>query len=134
MGVKCPHCGKGWSIPLDATPIEEMLLFLVREMLADGASPSLEEMNFYFGFSPTSRSQLFSPITRLVEKGLMSKGRLISSLALTPAGEALIEGKPLRSPGSRRLSEAAREFSQSSASLDAAPGAGVSTGCAEASP
>jgi hypothetical protein len=109
ISATCPHCGKGWPAPAEITPVEEMLLFLVREMRADGASPSLEEMNFYFGYSASTRAALFRPISALVKKGLMAKSRLISSLVLTPLGEAAFAGRPLRSPGSRRLSQAANE-------------------------
>jgi len=134
MNVTCPHCGGAWLAPTDVTPIEEMLLFLVREMRADGAAPSLEEMNFYFGFSPASRSQLFAPISALIRKGMLVKGRLFSSLTLTPIGETAIAGRPLRSPGSRALSLAARELSHPSVSGDGAPDVVAAIGCGEVLP
>ena len=117
MNVPCPHCGKPCPASPDAslpevTPTEEMVLGLVREMRADGVDPSLEEMGFYMGYSPRNRGGIFSHIDHLLGKGLLVKGRSFASLQLTALGECFLSGRVLRSPGTRALSRAAREFAE----------------------
>jgi hypothetical protein len=112
MTLPCPHCGNAPPPPVspEVTSTEEMLLCLVREMRADKVSPSLEEMSFYMGYSPSNRSAVFNLIDHLIGKGLLVKERSVSSLRLTPAAEAFLAGRPLRSPGSRKMSDAARKL------------------------
>lgn len=115
MTANCPHCGNALLVEAsprvaELTPVEETILFLVREMRGDGVRPSLEEIGFYMGFSPKSRSPVFNHVGHLIDKGLLVKGRSFSSLALTAAGEAAVAGLKLRSPGLRPLCEAAREL------------------------
>jgi len=115
MTLPCPHCGKLFAPPPvfpEVTDAEEMVLGLVREMRADGVDPSLEEMGFYMGYSPSGRGAIFTHVDHLIGKGLVAKGRSFSSLRMTPAGEAFLAGRALRSPGTRKMSDAARKLAE----------------------
>ena len=122
MTLPCPHCGKSSAPPPvfpEVTDAEEMVLGLVREMRADGVDPSLEEMSFYMGLSPRGRGSVCTHVKHLVAKGLLAKGRSTSSARLTATAEAFLAGRVLRSPGSRKMSAAARKLAESDRAQEA---------------